>query len=191
MWCCYRTNISHAAITNNSVLAKWLWGRVQLQSWKVLLRRKCSFTIQLTILKMFDRIVQQSLAQFFNSHWHDCSTVAGMIVQQSLAWLFNSHWQDCSTVAGTIIQQSLARLFNSRWHGYSTAAGTIIQQSLAQLFNSHWHNYSAVADTILQQYFFLLQQNSSTVMFTVEKLCHVPGIRHMIQKRNIVWTSGL
>ena len=162
MWCCYRTNIPHAAITNNIVFAKWLWGPVQLQSWKVLLRRKCSFT------NLFGRIFPQSLADFFNSHWRDCSTVAVMIVQQSLA-----------------------RLFNSRWHSYSTVAGIIIQQSLAQLFNSHWDNYSAVGDTVLQQDFFLLRQNSSTVMFTVEEPCHVPGIWHMIQKRIIVWTSGL
>ena len=109
-----------------------------------------------------------------------------MTGQQSLALLLNSRWHNYSAVTGTIVQQSLARLFNTRWHSYSTAAGTIIQQSLAQLFNSHWHNSLAVADTILQQYFFLLQQNSSTVMFTVEELCHVPGIRQMIQKRIIV-----
>ena len=116
MWCCYRTNISHAAITNlNSVLAKWLsvrlqskwlWIRFQLQSWKVLLRGKCSFTN-------------------FKNVWHGCSTVTGKILQQSLTRFFNSHGQDF--------------------------------------------------------FFFLRWQNSSAVMFTIEELCHVPGIWPMIQ----------
>ena len=164
MWCCYRTKVSHAAITNlNSVLAiwlsvrlrtKWLWVRVQLQSWKVVLRRKCSFTN-------------------FKNVWQGCSTVTGMIAQQSLARLFNSHWHDGSTVTGTIVQQLLARLFNSRWRDYSTVTGTIIQQWLARFFNSHWHNFSTVTGTILRQwlarffnshgqdfFFFLRWQNS-------------------------------
>ena len=139
MWCCYRTNISHAAITNlNSVLAKWLsvrlqskwlWIRFQLQSWKVLLRGKCSFTN-------------------FKNVWHGCSTVTGTILQQSLARFFNSGWHDSSTITGTIVQQSLARLFNSGWHGTSIVAGTIIQQTLTRLFISHWHVCSTVADMI-------------------------------------------
>ena len=111
----------------------------------------CVENVLLPILKMFGRIVQQSLAQSFNSHWHDCSTVTGMILQQSLARLFNSHWHDWSTVAVMIVQQSLARLFNSHWHNWSTLAGTIIQQSLTGLFNSHWHDSSTVTGAILQQ----------------------------------------
>ena len=137
-------------------------------------------------------VLQQSQAKLFNSRWHDCS-VTGTIVQQSLARLFNSHWHDCSTVTGTIIQQSLARLFNSGWHDSSTVAGMILQQSLARLFNSDWHDSSTVTGIILQQslarlfnsqeqdfFFVLCWQDSSTVMFTVEEWCHVPGIRHMI-----------
>ena len=135
MWCCYRTNVSHAAITNlNSVLAiwlsvrlrtKWLWVRVQLQSWKVVLPRKCSFTN-------------------FKNVWQGCSTVTGTIVQQSLARLFNSCWHGYSTVAGVIIQQSLAQLFNSGWHDSSTVTGIIFQQSLARFFDSGWHDSSTV-----------------------------------------------
>ena len=75
----------------------------------------------------------------------------GKIVQQPLVWFFNSCWHDCSTVAGKIVQQSLARLFNSHWHDWSTGAGKIVQQSLAQLFNSHWHDWSTGAGTYLQQ----------------------------------------
>ena len=96
-------------------------------------------------------VVELLQARLFNSHWHDCSTVAGTIIQQSLARLFNSHWYDYSTVAGTIIQQSLARLFNSHWYDYSTVTGTIIQQSLARLFTSHWHDSLTVTGTIPQQ----------------------------------------
>ena len=33
-----------------------------------------------------------------------CSSVAGTVVQQSLAQLFNSRWQDSSEVTGTIFQ---------------------------------------------------------------------------------------
>ena len=105
----------------------------------------------------------------FNSHWHDYSTVAaGAIVQQSLAPLFNSlpaqlfisHWYNCLTVSGTVFQPSLAWFFNSRWHDSSTFISTIPQQSLAA--------------------FFLCWQSSSTVIFTVEESCHVPGIQHKI-----------
>ena len=39
----------------------------------------------------------------FNSHWHDCLTVTGIILQQSLTQLFNSYWQDYSTVTGIIL----------------------------------------------------------------------------------------
>ena len=111
-------------------------------------------------------VVQQPLAQFFNSHWHEYSTVAckifstvtGTILQQSLARLFNSHWHDCSIVTDMIVQQSLARLFNIHWHNYATVAGTSIQQSLTRLFNGHWHDCSKVTGTIL------CWQNSSTVL---------------------------
>ena len=65
-------------------------------------------------------ILQQSWAQFFNSHWHDCSTVTGMIVQQSLARLFNCYWYDSSTITaktfffytGRILQQWYSLLKN-------------------------------------------------------------------------------
>ena len=117
MWCCYRTNISHAAITNlNSVLVKWLsvrlqtkwlWVRLQLQSWKILLRGKCSFIN----FKNVCTIIQQSMARFFNSNWHDCSTVAGTVIQQSLARFFNSHGQDF--------------LFFLRWQNFSTVMLTV------------------------------------------------------------------
>ena len=101
-----------------------------------------------------------------------------MILQQSLARLFNSYWHNYATVAGTILQLSLARVFNSRWHNYSTVAGTTLQQSLARFFNSGWHDSSTITVKIF--FFFISWQNSSTVMFTVEEQCHVPGIRHMI-----------
>ena len=104
-------------------------------------------------------VVQQPLAQFFNSHWHEYSTVAckifstvtGTIIQQSLARLFNSHWHDCSIATDTIVQQSLARLFKSRRHDCSTVTDTIMQQWLARVFNSHWHGCSTVIGTIVQK----------------------------------------
>ena len=95
-------------------------------------------------------ILQQSLAQLFNSHWHNSSTVAAMLIQQSLARLFNSHWHDCPTVTVRTVEQSLAKLFNSGWHDFSTVTGTIIQQSLAWLINSGWHDSSTVTGVILQ-----------------------------------------
>ena len=98
----------------------------------------------------------------FNSRWQECSTVAGTIVQQRLARLFNSGWHNCSTVAGTIIEQSLDDCL--------IVTGTIVRQLLAWLFNSNGQDF----------FFFLCWQNSSTMMFTVEESCHVPGIRHMI-----------
>ena len=88
----------------------------------------------------------------------------------TLAKLFYSRWHDRS-VTGTILQQSLAGLFNSRWYDTLTVTGTIVQQSLARFFNSHGQDFC----------FFLCWQNSSAVKITVEKSCHVPGIRHMIQ----------
>ena len=178
MWCCYRTNISHAAITNlNSVLAKWLsvrlqskwlWIRFQLQSWKVLLRGKCSFTN-------------------FKNVWHGCSTVTGKILQQSLTRFFKSHWHDYSTVAGTILQQSLVRSFKSHWHNCSTVTGTIVQQSLARLFNSHWHDSSAVAGTILQQSwarFFLFSTLAEFFNSDVHYWRIVPCTRNMTHDPN-------
>ena len=125
-------------------------------------------------------LVELSLARLFNSHWHNASTVTGMIVQQSLARLFDRRWHDCSTITGMIVHQSLARVFNSRWHN-STVVGTIFQQSLARFFNSYWHDSSTMAVTVKIFSFFLCWHNSWTVMFTVEESCHVPGIRHMIQ----------
>ena len=116
-----------------------------------------------------DKIVQQSVAGFFNSGWHDCSTVTGTIVQQLLARLFNSGWHDSSPVTGTIVQQWLARLFNSHWHNSSTVTGLIVQQWLARFFNSHGQGF----------FFFLCWQNPSTVKITFEESCHVPGIRHV------------
>ena len=106
---------------------------------------------------------------FYNCGWHDSSTATGTTVHQSLARLFNSHWHNCSTVTGTTVQQSLTQLFNSHWHDCSTVTGMIIQQS----------------GTVVQQswaifFFFLCWQNSSTLMFTVEESCYVPGIQHMI-----------
>ena len=88
-------------------------------------------------------IVQQSL--------NDWSAVTGMILQQWLAWFFNSHWHDSSTATGTILQQSLAWFFNSHWHDSLTVTGMIAQQALAWLFNRHWHDCSTVTGTILQQ----------------------------------------
>ena len=43
-----------------------------------------------------------------NCSLKSCATVAGKIVQQSLARFFKSYWHDCSTVTGTVVQQSLA-----------------------------------------------------------------------------------
>ena len=68
----------------------------------------------LPILKMFGTVVQQSLAQFFNSHWHDFSTVAGIILQQSLARFFSSGWHDSSTVTGKIFSFFYAGKFFNR-----------------------------------------------------------------------------
>ena len=53
-------------------------------------------------------VVQQSLARFFTSHWHNFLTVTGVILQQTVARMSNSRWQDCSTVADMILQQSVA-----------------------------------------------------------------------------------
>ena len=61
-------------------------------------------------------IVQQPLARLFNSHWHDCSTVAGTIVQQSLARFFNSHWHICSTVTGNIFSFFYAGRILQQWN---------------------------------------------------------------------------
>ena len=98
---------------------------------------------------------------FFNSHRHDCSTVAGMILQQSLARLLNSHWHKYATVAGTILQQSLVRLFNCSWYDCSTVTGTIVQQSLARFFNSHGQDFCFFyAGRILQQWCSLLKNRA-------------------------------
>ena len=73
----------------------------------------------------------------------------GKIVQQSLAWFFNSGWHDFSTATGTILQQPLARLFNRHWHDSSTVTGRIIQQSRADFyFFLCWHNSSTVKITV-------------------------------------------
>ena len=40
----------------------------------------------------------RSLVWLFNSHWHDCSTVADTIVRQLLAWLFNQDNLSCFCV---------------------------------------------------------------------------------------------
>ena len=89
-------------------------------------------------------ILQQWLAWFFNSHWHDSSTATGTILQQSLAWFFNSHWHDSFTVTGMIVQQALAWLFNSYWHDSSTVTGKIF----------------FCADRILQQWCSLLKNGA-------------------------------
>ena len=117
------------------------------------------------------------MVYFFYKSWHDSTTVAGTILQQPLAQLFTSHWQDCSTVTGTIVQQSPAQLFNSHWHNCSTVTGMIVQQSLAWLFNSLARLFNSHEQYF---FFFLCWQNSSTLMFTVEESCYVPGIQHMI-----------
>ena len=66
-----------------------------------------------------------------NNHWHNFSTVTGVVLQQSQARFFNSRWHDSSTVSGMTVQQLLARLFKSHWHDCSTVTGTIVHQSLA------------------------------------------------------------
>ena len=104
-----------------------------------------------------------------NNPSQDCSIVASTILQQSLAQFFNSNWHECSTVTGTIIQQWLVRFFNSHWHNSSTVTGTILQQWLARFFNSHWHDSSTVtgkifsffyAGRILQQWCSLLKNRT-------------------------------
>ena len=109
------------------------------------------------------KIVQQSVAWFFNSGCHDCSTVTGTIDQQSLARLINSHWHDSLLEAGTIVQQPLAPLFKSHWHDCWTVTVTIAQQSLAWLFNSGWHDCSSVTGKIFSFFYAgrILQQWSS------------------------------
>ena len=150
MWCCYRTNISHAAITNlNSVLAKWLsvrlqtkwlWVRFQLQSWKVLLCGKCSFTN-------------------FKNVWRGCSTVTDTIMQQLLARSFNSHWHDSSAVAGMILQQSRARFF--------------IFSTLAEFFNSDVHCWRIVPCTRYTTHDPLFNNNNSLSIYwlNLRKYC--------------------
>ena len=49
----------------------------------------CVENALLAILKMFDTVVQQ---------WRDCSTVTGTIIQQSLARFFISGWHNSLTV---------------------------------------------------------------------------------------------
>ena len=129
--------------------------------------------------------VQQSLVRLFNSRWQDCSNLTGTIDQQSLALFFNSYRYNSSTVTGTIVQQSLPWLLKSHWHDYSTVAGIVFQQLQARMFNRHWHDCLAVTGKIFS---FLYWQNFSSVIFTVEESCHVPGIQYMIQIRsNTFW----
>ena len=61
--------------------------------------------------------------------------IAGMILRQSLAQFFNSHWQDCSTVTDMIVQLLLARFFNSNGQDFFFYAGRILQQWCSLLKN--------------------------------------------------------
>ena len=98
------------------------------------------------ILTSWD-IYRAIIIRLFNSHWHDWSTVTGMILQQWLAQFFNSRWHICSIVVGMIAQQSLARLFNSYWHNYSIVTGKILFSMLAEFFNSDVHCWRIVPCT--------------------------------------------
>ena len=77
-----------------------------------------------------------------------------------MARFIDSHMHNSSTVTGTFVQQWLARFFNSHWHDSSTSSSTILQQWLARFFISHGQ----------ELFFFLCWQNSSTVIFTVERI---------------------
>ena len=50
-----------------------------------------------------------------NSHCHDYSAVAGTILQQSLAQFFNIHWHDSSTVTGKIFSFFYAGRIPQQW----------------------------------------------------------------------------
>ena len=86
------------------------------------------------------KIVQQSVAWFFNSGWHDSLTVTGIILQQSLARVFNTGWHDCSIVTGIIIQQSLVRFFNTGWDNSSTVTGKIFSFFYASRILQQWRS---------------------------------------------------
>ena len=122
--------------------------------------------------------VQQLLTQLFSNRWYDYLIATGTILY--------SHWHQFSAASGKVVQQLLARFFITHRHDSSTVTGIILQQSLGWLFNSRWHNSSTVTDTIVwwllaqlhknrvNVFLYLFWQKSSTVMFTVEELCHVP-----------------
>ena len=119
-------------------------------------------------------IVQQLLAQFISSRWHNSSTVAGAILQQSsyfflcvlaeffnsdvhcwrivsvtveqsCQWLSNNSASDCWTIV-IATELSLARLFYSCWHDSSAVAGTILQQLLARFFNNQVNFFCVLAE---------------------------------------------
>ena len=151
MWCCYRTNISHAAITSlTSVLVEYLMKSII--AWKMLFYQflKC-------------------LTGLFNSYWHISSTVTGTIAQQWLAWFFSSHWHDCSTVTGTIIRQWLAWSFNSHgqefffflcWQNSSTVWCSLLKNCVMYQDNERW-------SLVLAPNFFIVKPLPSTLPWPV------------------------
>ena len=75
-------------------------------------------------------------------------------------------FKDYSKVTGTIAQYLLPWLFNNAWQDSATVSGTIP--------HSHWHGL----------FFFLCLHNSSSMVFTVKKMCPVFGIPHIILQAN-------
>ena len=62
------------------------------------------------------------------------------IILNCWARFFNSHWHNSSTVTGTILQQSLARFFNSGWHGSSRVTGKIFSFFYAGSIVQQWRS---------------------------------------------------
>ena len=121
-----------------------------------------------------------SLAQLFNSRWHDFPRIINTILHQILRLLFNSYWHvyltvscchGCSTFTGKIIQQSLVQFFNNCWPISSVVSSMVVQLLLAQLFKSGWQDCATVPGPIVQQslaqLFHNLWYGCSIVAFTI------------------------
>ena len=137
--------------------------------------------------------------------WNDCSqvTLAQLLTSDIGTIVPKWHWHDCSQVTlarffpsdtGTIIPK-WNYLILPKWHWHNCP-----QVILAPLFPSDsgtivpkwdWHDCSQVTLLFpsgfwLSNLYFVLQfvlwHNSSLVGFTWEKLCHVPGLWHIIPK---------
>ena len=82
----------------------------------------------------------------------DMITVTGTILEQSLAEFFNSQWNDCSTIPDMIVQHLLVRLFNSRWHvRFFSSQFVGFLFVLAEYLNSDIHCWRIVPRTCAYQ----------------------------------------